>query len=98
VRGLKSAFALYDTDGNGLLDLDEMQKGIGMILNGVQDEDVRALVNAYDLNGDGKLSYEEFLSILQNPRLLEEASRNAPKPKQPVTYKGKEYQVPPKKK
>ena len=97
VRGLKSAFALYDTDGNGLLDLDEMQKGIGMILNGVQDEDVRALVNAYDLNGDGKLSYEEFLGILQNPRLLEEASRNAPKPPQPVMHKGKEYQVPPKK-
>ena len=70
VRGLKQAFALYDKDGNGLLDLNELQKGLAMILNGVKDNELTALVQAYDLNGDGMLSYEEFLAVLQNPKVL----------------------------
>ncbi len=73
VRGLKGAFALYDKDGNGLLDLEELKQGIAKILNGVSDDEITALITAYDLNGDGKLSYEEFLAILINPSIIEKA-------------------------
>ncbi len=79
IRGLKAAFSVYDLDGNGLLDLQEMQKGIGMFLNGVKEEDVKSLVEAYDVNGDGKLSYEELLGLLQNSRWLEKVNQPSSK-------------------
>ncbi len=78
VRGLKQAFALYDKDGNGLLDLAELQKGLSMFLNGVQSDLLEALVAAYDMNGDGMLSYEEFLAVLQNPKILEDNASTHP--------------------
>eukprot|EP01042_Synura_sphagnicola_P010772 gene10772-13801_t len=65
IRDIKRAFSRFDLDNNGLLDLNEMTKGIQMFLNGVQESQVQELVSCYDLNGDGKISYEEFLQFLQ---------------------------------
>lgn len=64
IRDIKRAFSRFDLDNNGLLDLVEMSKGIQMFLNGVQESQVQQLVSNYDLNGDGKISYEEFLHFL----------------------------------
>lgn len=73
-RALKKAFGVFDKDGNGLLDLGELESGFALLLNGVSKDDVRMLVQKYDLNGDGKISYEELLymcttkgSIHQDP-------------------------------
>jgi hypothetical protein len=65
IRDVKKAFARFDIDNNGLLDLHELGKGISLFLNGVKESQIRELVSKYDLNGDGKISYEEFLHFLQ---------------------------------
>lgn len=62
-RDIKKAFLNYDKDNNGLLDLDELQSFISMYLNGVKNTDIANLVSRYDLNGDGKISYEELLHL-----------------------------------
>lgn len=64
IRDIKRAFSRFDLDNNGLLDLNEMTKGIQMFLNGVKESQVEELVSRYDANGDGKISYEEFLHFL----------------------------------
>lgn len=64
IRDVKRAFARFDLDQNGLLDLSEMVKGVQTFLNGVKETQVKALVDCYDVNGDGKISYEEFLHFL----------------------------------
>ena len=61
LRTLKKAFANFDRNGNGLLDLDELSVGIGFYLNGVEKSDIKQLVKKYDANKDGTISYEEFL-------------------------------------
>ena len=63
-RDIKRAFAQYDRDGNGLLDLNEITGAIQLYLNGVSRPEVVAFVQYYDSNGDGNISFEEFFSFL----------------------------------
>lgn len=82
IRDIKRAFSKFDIDNNGLLDLAELVKGIQIFLNGVKESQVRELVSRYDLNGDGKISYEEFLSFLQSRTAVDmnEAENNSESP------------------
>ena len=71
IRNLKKAFLCYDHDKNGLLDLNELERFISSYCNGIHADDVKVLVNKYDRNNDGYISYEELLEFL--------TSRNATK-------------------
>ena len=63
-RDLKKAFSRYDKDNSGYLDIEEIGIAARLMLNGVSDEQVRNLVSRFDLNGDGTISYDEFLQYL----------------------------------
>lgn len=63
-RDIKRAFAQYDKDGNGMLDLAEITGAIQMHLNGVSRPEIQQFVKHYDLNGDGCISFEEFFAFL----------------------------------
>ena len=77
-RDLKRAFSKFDKDNNGLLDLDELKVGISMFLNGVKDDDVRNLIAKYDLNKDGKISYDELLHLLTTRKATKKSSKSSP--------------------
>ena len=63
-RSIKKAFSRFDSDGNGLLNLNELVSGFEIFLNGVSRKEVEALVKTYDVNGDGMISFEEFYEFL----------------------------------
>lgn len=71
-RDLKKAFSRFDLDNNGLLDLNELCKGFQLLLNGVKETQIQDLVACYDVNGDGKISYEEFLEFLTKRNAIRE--------------------------
>ncbi|KAJ8258786.1 hypothetical protein COCON_G00177980 [Conger conger] len=76
-KKLRWYFKLYDVDGNGCIDRDELLVIIKSIraINGTDldmtDEDFTNMVfDRIDINGDGELSLEEFMEGVQNDEQL----------------------------
>ena len=63
-RDLKKAFSGFDTNQNGLLEVDEIGGLVNQILNGISAGQIQALLDRFDVNGDGQITYEEFLAYL----------------------------------
>ncbi|KAG7283267.1 LOW QUALITY PROTEIN: hypothetical protein CRUP_005009 [Coryphaenoides rupestris] len=75
---LRWYFKLYDVDGSGCIDRDELLLIIKSIraIGGAQDdmsaEDFSNMVfDKIDLDGNGELSYEEFTEGIQNDEMLQ---------------------------
>jgi Ca2+-binding EF-hand superfamily protein len=62
-----SAFRLYDLDGNGNIDADElyfvMTKVLGMELS---KREAKEMIRQADSDHNGQVSYEEFVKIVTN--------------------------------
>ncbi|CAD8159266.1 unnamed protein product [Paramecium octaurelia] len=62
---LKAIFQQYDKNGNGKLNLEELDnllKSVGMFLKIVE---LQALIKYFDKDGDGFLSFREFLTFIR---------------------------------
>ena len=64
-------FSLFDTDGNGYVDFNELASGLSVLCGGTSHDKVRAAFDLYDVNQDGFISFEEtvyslFKKILQS--------------------------------
>jgi len=66
------AFKTFDVDGSGSIDKEELMKLLG-IADGVSDvmqlqvteKEVDSIMEEVDLNGDGKIDFEEFLTMMR---------------------------------
>jgi len=54
---------MFDKDGNGLISSDEIKEvlGFGKTLS---EEAVNEIINQVDENGDGQISFEEFVAMM----------------------------------
>ena len=59
-------FALFDTDGNGYVDFNELASGLSILCGGTSHDKVRAAFNLYDINKDGFISLEEMVTYLSS--------------------------------
>jgi Ca2+-binding EF-hand superfamily protein len=72
-------FQAVDTDHSGDLTVEEFITALRQLKLEITDLDSRRLFNAFDRNGNGRVSYREFLYSLQEPmpehryRLVENA-------------------------
>ncbi|XP_077459023.1 guanylyl cyclase-activating protein 1-like isoform X2 [Stigmatopora argus] len=74
---LRWYFKLYDIDGSGCIDRDELLlifKSVDAI-NGIHDdtktqEFTNMVFDKIDINGDGELSFEEFMDGVQHDQML----------------------------
>mmetsp|Transcript_2940 Transcript_2940/g.10402 ORF Transcript_2940/g.10402 Transcript_2940/m.10402 type:complete len:381 (-) Transcript_2940:918-2060(-) len=63
---VKFAFQVFDLDGSGFIDMDELRKIVkatNMASEKQLDKRVKWLMSQCDKNGDGKVSYEEFIGL-----------------------------------
>eukprot|EP00664_Eupelagonemidae_sp_cell27_P001846 gene1846-8600_t len=62
---LKEAFNLFDADGSGVIDVDEMSlamKGLGMETS---KEELEKMIKAMDKDGSGGVDYDEFAKMMK---------------------------------
>ncbi|KAJ1419792.1 hypothetical protein B484DRAFT_333345, partial [Ochromonadaceae sp. CCMP2298] len=60
---LQDVFAKFDQSGDGLLQPYELKHVIRMIAKTVTQDEVDALVDYLDVDGDGDISWEEFMRM-----------------------------------
>jgi Ca2+-binding EF-hand superfamily protein len=63
---MKGVFEMADEDGSGYLDRDEFRQALKSADLGLTRKDINLLLSEADLDGDGKISYNEFIPICFN--------------------------------
>lgn len=64
---LLETFKVFDVDGNGFITADELRKIILTIGDDVSTDDVEDMIREADKDADGKISFEDFVSLMKGP-------------------------------
>ncbi|TAQ84777.1 hypothetical protein B7494_g6900 [Chlorociboria aeruginascens] len=57
------AFGMFDTDGKGMISLDDLKKVARELGEGMEEDELVAMIQEFDLEGKGGVSREEFVAI-----------------------------------
>jgi len=63
---MRQAFKCFDTDNSGYITNDELHVVLSRLNPDISDQRVAEAINKIDLDKDGKISYQEFVHMLQN--------------------------------
>ena len=67
IRSIGRIFRRMDHNGNKKLDIGEFEEALATFGLFPKKVDLQALMKYYDIDGDGNISYEEFIRGLRNP-------------------------------
>ena len=57
-------FQTFDADSSGTMDIDELSQVMGYVGNVIEKDELRRLVKEMDPDGDGDLTFEQFLTLM----------------------------------
>ena len=55
---------MFDRDGNGLIDRDELQQVMRQLGEKLSDDEIEEMIQEADKNGDGMIDYKEFVAYM----------------------------------
>ncbi|XP_023698682.1 centrin-3 isoform X4 [Paramormyrops kingsleyae] len=58
------AFKLFDDDDSGKISLRNLRRVARELGENISDEELRAMIDEFDTDGDGEINQEEFISIM----------------------------------
>lgn len=61
---LREAFRLFDTDGSGSINAEELKKVMLNLGEKLSKEDLEEMIKEADMDGDGTVDYEEFVTMM----------------------------------
>merc|ERR1712054_248320 len=61
---IREAFLTFDADGSGYITRDELIETLTTMGDPVDEEVITGMIQEADLDGDGKINYEEFTKIM----------------------------------
>lgn len=65
--GMQRVFKIMDDDCSKSLSFEEFRKGIKDFKIDIPEESIKIVYNAFDMNRDGSISYDEFLRVIKGP-------------------------------
>lgn len=71
MESLKEAFNLFDLDGSGDIDVQELVEVFGTLGQDISELEARELIAELDKDGDGLLNFEEFACYFQEALNIE---------------------------
>ncbi|KAL0419563.1 UNVERIFIED_CONTAM: Calcium-dependent protein kinase [Sesamum radiatum] len=72
---LHRAFAFFDKDGSGFIEIDELRDALNDEDNANTEEVINAIMQDVDTDKDGRISYDEFLTMMKAGTDWRKASR-----------------------
>lgn len=60
------AFKTFDKNGDGFISLDELRKGLKASGDAVTEVELSCIMARADMDGDGKVNYEEFVAMMSS--------------------------------
>ncbi|CAL9731157.1 cell division control protein 31 [Monosporozyma unispora] len=60
---IRRAFKLFDEDGTGKISLKNLKKVAQELGENLTDQELRAMIEEFDLDGDGEINEDEFIRI-----------------------------------
>ncbi|KAJ3120252.1 calmodulin-like 3 [Physocladia obscura] len=67
---MKEAFRIFDRNADGFITHDEFKATLEAQGDSISDQEVDDLIKECDVDGDGKLNYEEFSKMMTPPKHL----------------------------
>jgi len=64
MQELLKAFKLFDDDDSGKISLRNLRRVARELGESVPDDELRAMIDEFDADGDGEISADEFISIM----------------------------------
>jgi len=64
IAEFKEAFSLFDKDGNGFISAAELRHVMTNLGEKLTDEEVDEMIREADIDGDGQVNYEEFVTMM----------------------------------
>jgi len=77
ISEMREAFAMYDADGGGTLDVNEIHNTMVELGQNVSRVQAQAMMDAVDDDGDGEIGFKEFLRMMHTPATIAESKRAA---------------------
>ncbi|XP_019710864.1 calcium-dependent protein kinase 1 [Elaeis guineensis] len=71
IMGLKEMFKSMDTDNSGTVTLEELKAGLPKLGTKISESEVRQLMAAVDVNGNGTIDYIEFITATMHMNRME---------------------------
>jgi len=66
IADLKEAFAMFDIDGNGTIELAELQQVMHKLGQSPTKAELQEMIQSVDDNGDGEIDFDEFLILMKS--------------------------------
>ncbi|XP_039053724.1 calcium-dependent protein kinase 33-like [Hibiscus syriacus] len=71
IKGLKAMFTNIDTDNSGTITYEELKEGLARLGSKLNEAEVKQLMEAADVDGNGTIDYIEFISATMHRHRLE---------------------------